>query len=127
MCRAGPESVPGCAAPSRTRRRRAPAAGPPPMETIAIASGRAAQLALRHGVFQFGGEQRRGIAGLEKVLALLEDHGGRGLSTGLRLGEHARAFDRIEGKIGAGLLLEFEAVPPGGEFVGPGLDRIDMT
>jgi hypothetical protein len=44
------------------------------------------QLTLRHGVFQFGGEQRRGIAGLKKVFALLEDHGGRGLSADLRLG-----------------------------------------
>ena len=58
---------------------------------------------------------------------MLQDHGGRGLSAGLCLGEHARALDRIEGEVSTGLLLEFEAVPPGGEFVGPGLDRIDMA
>ncbi len=86
-----------------------------------------AQLALRHGVFQFGGEERCGIAGLEKVLALLQDHGGRGLFAGLCLGEHARALDRIERKVSTCLLLEFEAVPPGGELVGPGLDRIDIA
>ena len=85
------------------------------------------RLALGHGGLQFVGQQRRGFAGLQKVLALPQDHGGGGLSAGLRLGQHARAFDRIEGEVGAGLLLQFEAVPPGGEFVGPGLDRIDIA
>ena len=78
-------------------------------------------------VLQFVGQQRRGVAGLQKILALPQDHGGRGLSAGLRLGQHARAFDGVEGEIGAGLLLQFEAVPPGGEFIGPGLDGIDIA
>ena len=85
------------------------------------------QLALGHGVLQFIGQQRRGLAGLQKILALPQDHGGRGLSAGLRLGQHARAFDGVEGEIGAGLLLQLETVPPGGEFIGPGLDRIDIA
>ena len=85
------------------------------------------QLALGHGVLQFGGQQRRGVAGLQKILALPQDHRSRGVSAGLRLGQHAGALDRIEGEIGAGLLLQLESVPPGGEFVGPGLDGIDIA
>src|SRR5580692_10942676 len=50
---------------------------------------------------------------------------GRSWPASLRLGEHARALERVEGEIAAGLLLQFEILPPGGEFIGPGLDRID--
>ena len=85
------------------------------------------QLALRHRVLQFVGEQRRGFAGLQEILALAQDHGGGGRTAGLRLGQHARALDGIEGEVGAGLLLQFKAMPPGGEFVGPGLDGIDIA
>ena len=56
------------------------------------------QLAFGHGVLQFVGQQRRGVAGLQIILALPQDHRGRGLSAGLRLGEHAGALDRIEGE-----------------------------
>ncbi len=49
------------------------------------------------------------------------------MAAGLRLGQHARALDRIEGEVGAGFLLQLETMPPGGEFVGPGLDGIDIT
>ena len=48
----------------------------------------------------------------------------RGRSAGLRLGQQRRAFERIEGDVGAGLLLQLETVSPGREFVGPGLDGI---
>ena len=41
-----------------------------------------------------------GLAGLQKILALPQDHRGRGLAAGLRLGQHARAFDGVEGEIG---------------------------
>ena len=34
---------------------------------------------------------------------------------------------RIEGEVGAGFLLQFETMPPSGEFVGPGLDGIDVA
>ncbi len=85
------------------------------------------QLALGHGVLQFVGQQRRGFAGLQKILALPQDHRGSGVSAGLCLGQHAGALDRIEAEVGAGFLLELEAVPPGGEFVGPCLDGIDIA
>jgi hypothetical protein len=85
------------------------------------------KLAFGHGDLQFIGQQRRGVTGLQKILALLQDHSGRGRSAGLRLGQHARALKRIQGEVGAGPLLELEAVPPGREFVGPGLDRIDVA
>ena len=85
------------------------------------------RLALGHGGLQLIGQQRRRVTRLQEILALPQDHGGRGLSAGLRLGQHARAFDGVEGEIGTGLLLQFEAVPPGGEFIGPGLDGIDIA
>ena len=44
-----------------------------------------------------------------------------------RLGEHARALDRIERHVVAGVLLQLNSVPPGCEFVGPGLDGIDIA
>src|SRR5450631_1616169 len=85
------------------------------------------KLALGHGVLQFGRQQRRGVAGLKIFFALLQDDGGCGRSSGLRLGEQARALDRVEGKVGAGFLFELESVPPGRKFIGPCLDRIDIA
>src|SRR5664279_1647148 len=85
------------------------------------------QLALGHRVLQFGGQQRCGVTGLQKILALPQDHRSHHVAPGLRLGEHASALDRLEGQIGAGLLLQLESVPPGCEFIGPGLDGIDIA
>src|SRR6266404_4800087 len=85
------------------------------------------RLAFGHGVLQFSGQERSGITGLQIFLALPYNDCGRGVSAELRLRQHARAFDRVEGKVDAGFLLELESVPPGGEFVGPGLDRIDVA
>src|SRR3982074_2458237 len=126
MCRAGRGPGLGCAAPSRTMRRIALAACPPPMETTAIASGRAATGSRPwRPSNQRSGEER--ITGLQIFLALPYDDSGRGVSADLSLRQHARAFDRVEGKVDAGFLLELESVPPGREFVGPGLDRIDVA
>ena len=118
---------PGCVAPSRTRRRvrargRSATNG---NSCDRVRSGRDWLSAMAS--FSSSVKQRRGVAGLQKILALPQDHRGRGLSAGLCLGQQARAFDGIEGEIGAGLLLQLEAVPPGGEFVGPGLDGIDIA
>jgi len=85
------------------------------------------QLALGHGVLQLVGQQRPRVAGLKKILALLQVDRGRGVSARLRLRKQARALNGIEGQVSTGFLLELESVPPGREFVGPGLDRIDMT
>ncbi len=85
------------------------------------------QLALGHGIVQLVGQQSGCLAGLKIILALPQDDGSRRRPGRLRLGQHARAFDRIEGEVGAGSLLELETVPPGGEFIGPGFDGIDVT
>src|SRR5439155_20873374 len=61
------------------------------------------------------------------LLALPHDDGGSSRSAAHSPGEHPGALDRIDGKVGTGLLLQLESVPPGGEFVGPCLDRIDMA
>ena len=61
------------------------------------------------------------------ILALLEDHGGCGLLRRPALWSAARALERIEADVGAGLLLELEPVPPGCEFVGPGFDGIHIA
>ncbi len=48
------------------------------------------------------------------------------LPRAVRLGQQAGALDRIEADVGAGLLLAREGMTPGGEFVGPGFDGIDI-
>ena len=52
--------------------------------------------------------------------------GGGVLLRAMRLGQQAGALDRIEGDVGTGSLLARDSVRPGGEFVGPGFDRIDI-
>ena len=64
---------------------------------------------------------------MEKILALTQDHGSRGVAAGLRLCQHAGPFDGVEGEVGTGFLFEFEPVAPGREFVGPGLDGINVA
>src|SRR3954469_5366390 len=44
----------------------------------------------------------------------------------MRLGQEAGALDGIEADIGAAQLLARDRVGPGGEFVGPGFDRVDI-
>ena len=87
-CRAGPAPCPGCAAPSRTRRRSAPAAGRRPTETAATAREIGPQLAFGHRGRKLVGQAGRGSPVCSKFLALPHDHRGARLrSRGLRLGQ----------------------------------------
>lgn len=85
-----------------------------------------ARLALGHGVAQLSRQQRRNITAAEIILALPDDHGRGVLPRAVRLGQQARALDGIERDVAAAQLLAFDAVTPGGEFVGPGFDGIDI-
>ena len=55
------------------------------------------------------------------------DYRRSGRPAGLRFGQHARTFDRIQREVSAGFLLQLKPVTPGREFVGPGLDGVDIT
>jgi len=73
-------------------------------------------------------QQWRGLAGLQKNPShCLKMIAAAAWPPSWGLGEHARAFDRVEGEVDAGSLLEFESAAASREFIGPGLDRIDMA
>ena len=87
-----------------------------------------ARLAFGHRVLQFRDQQRRGFAGLQIVFALPDDdrlRPRRPPACALVSRPAPSRASRV--KSAAGLLLQLEAVPPGREFVGPGLDGIDIA
>ena len=121
---AGPAPCPGCAAPSRTRRRRAPAAGRRSPGWRCCGSGRRAdRLRRRPRRVRPPAGFRRPRVRSNCAPGPVDDAAWRCASRAFSSPRSSRPSWASSATSMAGLALEQQAVAPGGELVGPGFDR----